>query len=727
MEREDQHNPTEAKVAKKEPIVRDHRSAKHRVLTYLKWLIPLIVILVLEGALFNAPFWSTVRNNPRTATLSAVSGVEKDKTGWKVTDSNNVFFQVGLPEAHVDLNSVNISPSARGEGNTGSQFSAGRDYSVTFYVHDAANSAEYLPLGTKTVMERLRVTHYVLLHPSGPVSSLRIQINNLENGNRFSLSQVAINPRVPFTFSVLRVALLVFLVYVMMLFAPSRAMYDWRLDLRQNNQRVCLAVFTLTVILVLFGISRLMLPGRSFAPRVTGALNAFIHDDNQADHMANALIHGHSYLDIPAPGWMQKMGNPYDAWARAHMSQKTGQPTYWDYAYYDGRYYSYFGIVPIIAIFVPFKLLTGHDLRTDYAVVFIAALFVCATVFFMYRFLKKYFGRSSFGQYLLYSLFFIISSSVVTQVYYPKIYSLPILTSLVLTMTGLGCWLGAATDRGVKKSRLIIGALLLALNLGARPLFVLSVFLAFPIFWDEIKARLFFSRKGVGNTLSVILPVLFVGVAAMIWNRIRFSSVTDFGATYNLTGFDMVHRAYAWQRIPVGVWLYLLQPLNIQPNFPFIYQIDQPRGFMGQTIMEPYFGGVLVFAPAAIFVIAALAMTKKKYARESRPFVVFSVTLALAIILIDTLVVGVNNRYHGDFVWLICIVAIAGISLIMSECEENQCEAYALIAQKIFYVLVMIGLVVTLWNLVSTERYGALITSDSTLYRMLEAMFIPFS
>ncbi len=730
-------------------------STSHTWLTWLKWFMPLAIILLLEATIFNAPFWSTLQNSPQQVTLSAISGVEKSGDAWKVQDSNSVILEAKLPQKSLAINTLNISPTSAGSSNdatTGrSSLSAGNNYSVSVFVKDAANSTEFLPLGKKTITEGLQATHYVTIHPSGDVSTLRLQMNDMSNGSEFVLNSIVINPRTPFNFSILRVALLIFLIYGMMLFAPSRAMYRWKLDLKETKQKVILGIFIVATIIALFGISRLMLPGRTFGQHF--ALDgAIIHDDNQANYMANALINGHAYLDIDAPNWMKDLANPYDAWARAHMSQQTGQPTYWDYAYYNGHYYSYFGVLPIIAIFVPFKLITGHDLRTDYAVVLLAALFVCAAVFFLYRLLKKYFAQSTFGQYLLYSLFFIVSSSVITQVYYAKIYSLPILTSLVVTMAGLGCWLGAARVSGgemaekvegaeksgqstaqtikttqttkISKLQLILGAALLTLNLGGRPFFVLAVLLALPIFWPEIKQRLFFSVKGLGNTLCVIVPVLIIGALAMVWNYIRFGSFTNFGATYNLTGFDMVHRSYAWQRLPIGLLEYLAQPLNIQPNFPYIFQIDHPNGFMGQIIMEPYFGGFFAFAPAALLAFALIPMWKKKSIAGARGFLATNAGFAVLLIMMDALIVGINNRYHGDFAWLICIIAIVMNSAIVAEFAD---EKLGMVTQKIFYALVIVGVIVTLWNLVSTERYGALISNNATLYRMIESMFLPFS
>ena len=122
----------------------------------------------------------------------------------------------------------------------------------------------------------------------------------------------------------------------------------------------------------------------------------------------------------------------------------------------------------------------------------------------------------------------------------PTIYSVPLALGLTLDLLGISFWLSAAQpDGSVKKSCLIAGAACIALTVGCRPQLAIVTLFAFPIFWKEIKERKFFSVKGMGNTLSVILPFLVIDTALLYYNIVRFGSPLNFGATYNLTGFDM--------------------------------------------------------------------------------------------------------------------------------------------------------------------------------------------
>ena len=59
--------------------------------------------------------------------------------------------------------------------------------------------------------------------------------------------------------------------------------------------------------------------------------------------------------------------------------------------------------------------------------------------------------------------------------------------------------------------------------------------------------------RGIWNTLAVIVPFLLVGGVTMAYNYVRFDSFFDFGATYNLTGFDMVHRLLCLVEDSMGI------------------------------------------------------------------------------------------------------------------------------------------------------------------------------
>ncbi len=66
--------------------------------------------------------------------------------------------------------------------------------------------------------------------------------------------------------------------------------------------------------------------------------------------MTKAIMDGRLYLDEEPPQYLEEMDNPYDFNQREYLQVRhKDQPEYkWDYAYYDGKYYIYFGILSSI-------------------------------------------------------------------------------------------------------------------------------------------------------------------------------------------------------------------------------------------------------------------------------------------------------------------------------------------------------------------------------------------
>ena len=85
----------------------------------------------------------------------------------------------------------------------------------------------------------------------------------------------------------------------------------------------------------------------------------FAVDYDQYARLGDALIHGHTNLDLPVPDELAQMSNPYDSDLRGQVAGRIDIPIYWDHAFYKGKYYCYFGVVPAILLFIPYQLLTG--------------------------------------------------------------------------------------------------------------------------------------------------------------------------------------------------------------------------------------------------------------------------------------------------------------------------------------------------------------------------------
>ena len=93
---------------------------------------------------------------------------------------------------------------------------------------------------------------------------------------------------------------------------------------------------------------------------------------NQYEVMAESLLNGHLYMDIEVSPELLALENPYDPQIRNDQEIDFKH----DHAFYNGHYYMYFGIVPVILVFVPFRLIFGKALTTFHATQLFTALII---------------------------------------------------------------------------------------------------------------------------------------------------------------------------------------------------------------------------------------------------------------------------------------------------------------------------------------------------------------
>lgn len=134
------------------------------------------------------------------------------------------------------------------------------------------------------------------------------------------------------------------------------------------------------------------------------------------------------------------MHNPYDYTARSRIAEN-GATIYFDYAFYNGKYYSYFGVVPALLFFVPFRLLTGMALPTAYAVLFCCLAATIFTTILTVELSKHYGNNPSIGCVLFAIIIFNLGSGIAYQAFTPSFYCVPQAASYMFTVAGLSFWL----------------------------------------------------------------------------------------------------------------------------------------------------------------------------------------------------------------------------------------------------------------------------------------------
>ena len=429
-------------------------------------------------------------------------------------------------------------------------------------------------------------------------------------------------------------------------------------------------------------------------------MNTFeVGGDNaqQYAELAKAMAHGQLYLEEEPPQWLQDMADPYDKGARDEAQKETGEPYLFDVAYHDGHYYVYFGVVPVVLFYLPFYLLTGANFPTAIGVLIACVAFVLGCSALLDRFARYHFKRVSLGLYLLLQIPLVTCCGILYLLKFPTFYSLPIMLGLAFSVWGLYFWMrgraSAARSAGPEKWYLA-GSLCMALVVGCRPQLVVLSLLAFPLFWRAyITERRLFSPRGAREFACLVAPYAVVAAGLMGYNYARFGSLTDFGANYNLTVNDMTKRGWNLGRLAPALFAYFLQPPCVTGVFPYVQPAPFDTTYMGQTIKEVTFGGILACLPVLwVLPFAKRILALRMRQRSTRTIMgVIVVLLASGVIvaLLDAQMAGILQRYFADFSFMF-LAAVVLLAFIVNENLPPGSMAQNLL-MKVLLVLVAVS------------------------------------
>ena len=516
-------------------------------------------------------------------------------------------------------------------------------------------------------------SQYLYLESSGTIQNLRIEIASDDASYPVVLNTVVINERQPFEFNSLRYLLTFAVLLLLYVFRPGSSIY--RCQVREHP-RFSRAVIVFATACEVFCLTAYLLLGSNQVGIATANYNSGSWDGHsivntykvggenaqQYAELAKAMSDGQLYLEDDPPQWLVDMDNPYDKGARDELQKQTGESYLFDVAYYEGHYYVYFGVLPVLLFYLPFYLLTGSSFPTAIGVLLACIMFVLGATALMDRFARHHFRRVSLGLFLLLQMPLVACSGMLYLAKFPTFYSLPIAMALAFTVWGLYFWLhGRSTEEAA--GWYLAGSLCMALVVACRPQFLIFSLLAFPLFWRKfITEKHLFTKKGIKEFACLIAPYFVVAAGIMMYNRARFGSFFDFGANYNLTVNDMTQRGMNAGRLLPALFAYFLQTPTTTGVFPWLQATTFDTTYLGQTIKEVTFGGILACLPV-LWVIAFAKPILSYRIRERSTHTVASVVMTmlasgLVVACLDAEMAGILQRYTADYSILMLIPAI---------------------------------------------------------------------
>lgn len=294
--------------------------------------------------------------------------------------------------------------------------------------------------------------------------------------------------------------------------------------------------------------------------------------------LTDALRSGQLNLKIPVDPRLLKLANPYAG------PQGVARPH--DMSFYHGKFYIYYGITPVLILFLPWRILTGTFL-TEVAgtTLFCFGGFLLGTVWLL-GLRKRLYPDAAFGWTLLAIALFGFGTPVFKLSANPTFYAVPIAAAFFCLMVAL-----TLTDRAVRAAGqgavvawLACASLAYGLAVGARPNYVLGLaVLLLPCAWWWRRRPRDTRRPWIGWRIwaAAIAPAAAIGVMLALYNYLRFDNPFDFGMRYSMASADLRHaKLLGLGFIGKNLHLYLLKAADFVPYYPFVFTDRKAYGVL---------------------------------------------------------------------------------------------------------------------------------------------------
>lgn len=621
---------------------------RHKLCKALAVLAILILIsVVLETFLFNMRYWRSLSYEPPLdARMTLGEGLTKNEDGgYTVTNLGEAYIQLENIDAHV----YNLYIDAERTDTW--------DSVVAFrpYADDEANALLF-ELAPIDVLYEVPRTQYAFFNLSGKTQTLLLYLGDFMQDAHIYLNEIKINEPMPLLFSWARMSVVFFVLAAAYALRPSGWLFAQNYDpRRRRGQAAILTILTLLYMVCGWRLTRLNENNLYDLP----AHHA------QYQQLAEAMAEGRlSLLEEPYDD-LKEMDNPYDP----NLRTRDGVSFQWDTAYYEGRYFVYFGVLPELLLYLPMYLLTGEHMENWMATAIMTLLLVTGLTALLHRVVRRYFPSTPLALVLVLQPAFIAAVGALTMAADASLYVVPVVTGLVFAAWGLFFWFSADRGSGCALScpMLAAGSLCMSLVAACRPQILLGGLVALPLFWHRLR------QIRVRDAISFFVPIIAVATGVMAYNAARFGSPFDFGATYNLTTNDMTRRGFHWDRIGTGLFYYLLQPSIWQGVFPYLTATGVQTAYRGITISEGMYGGVFASVPIVWPAFGLRAVRSELKERRLYAMCWLFIALSVVIAVLDTQMAGVLSRYVYDFM---LYLLLASMLVVMAMMERKRASIW---------------------------------------------------
>lgn len=497
---------------------------------------------------------------------------------------------------------------------------------------------------------------YMACQFSGEVSRLRLKFSCFNDNETATIKAIHLNYIIPFQIEPLRFGFFAFIVTFCYGIVFSGFL---RKPFRQTGKftiRTLLGLIAVSVALAT-AIIMIKLPDEGFASRWE-----LESGDQITQEIVDAFENKQVNLLREPSQELMDMENPYD-WSARNIA---GADYAWDHVYYDGNYYSYYGVAPVLTFFLPYHMLTEHYFPADMAV----WIFSCIGLIFLgltyIAIVKRWFRSISSGCIIGGYIILLSICGIWYSAGRPMFYEIAVSSGFMYLTAGAYFLISSnMLSKGkISLARTVLCSVFLGLAVLSRPtLAVYAICAAVFLVMSVKKSSPKLSGK-IAFILCAALPICALGAFQMWYNYARFGSPFDFGIQYSLTINDFVNSQFHLIFMFIVVHNFIFAVPSISTEYPYIKTPFGRLNANGYHFADAgNTSGILFLAlPTFGYLLSGRALRRLS---DRKTKLRYAAMIGLPCVIMPLIIIcsvwesGYAIRYTADFSWEIVIGALA--------------------------------------------------------------------
>lgn len=532
---------------------------------------------------------------------------------------------------------------------------------------------------------------YIVCSYFGKVGNIRFEVSAGDNST-VTIKGISVNKPIPFNFSWLR--FLIVLGFV--LFAVTIAFCPYMKKQCGQSRTFKLSAAAVTLVFVSVAVCLLA---------VRGDMISGLFDNPDTNQMNKELVDAFeagqvSLLETPSQE-MLNLENPYDLSERS----AAGVSYPWDHLFFEGKYYSYYGIGTVLTLFLPYHMITGEYFPSLWATFIYSIIGIVFLSLAYCAFMKRLFPKIPNGTAISGLVIVQAASFVWYCITIGNFYELAQVSGFAFLIAGMYFLLrsGVVGEGKISRPNICAATILLSIAVLCRAALALYCIVSLLFIYAGVKKIIKTSKDPTFKAnkkpvitflLAALIPFVLIGSVQMVYNYLRFGSILDFGISYTLTIYDYQHIQFHLPLVFIAMFNYLFTVPKVSSVFPFVTSNYDSLSVNGYYFLAGFSSAGIIFRAVPVL---GYVFGRKAYKRSENP----NRRLAAVIIVLGCILVpliqmamiweyGYTPRYAVDFAWQMIFGAFAVIFTLYGKVNMTNKN----IINKVFLISAIVSVII---------------------------------